>query len=1437
MDTSPAVAPSALAPAPVAGVKRVRSLFEQLQDEESRIQRLEAFLGMDVDALSDAPGALINPTLGSTAEAAASKEQMEVEERRAEELLEVSAGAAATSEPATVTATKSETAAVGAAAAPPAADSIDSSTNTLTMMVLDMHEAADHSMHIYGVRPGGGSALLRVSGFRNFFYLELREPAAHPAAAPADAPLAGAGVAAAEAAAADDDDRVAAMVFDVLAADGQLKLGWSAAAEQLTVRAVRRMPLLACYQHVAGAAGAGQPAALPTSAAALSVRMLRVEFAPSLKPKGLLEALSRAIQSSADAPLRRHLKLDEHQQIVSYESQMAPAGTSALARRFALEKDLAGGAWLTASNVAPPPQPLGSCCQQELACAHDDLAGHAPDIITAAANADERWTRLPRLSTLAVRVVSTLGHSEPQWEAGEGTSATVDGVRLIACESSTTDGGPPSLLVMAVALSASVAMLPAADGVCGGQPIELRTFPSEGELLLGFERHVADADPDLLLTYDARCLGLVSTRHAELMLGLAAGSKLPKPTASKPAANKGKAKAGGAAGGGAPTPLQLGRQRGEAIKVVPIVTYGKQWQAKGGRQQMSENLETTEVVGLTGRFSCDLLRAMVSHQSHKLTTYTFAQAVEAVLGEPTELMLPEVLASAPTERAARHAAQQCQQLSALCRRLKTVEETVEMARLTGLPLRTITNQAQMVRTENLLLKAARTLAYVLPLNTVPVHLRWSSAMMPSDGRAFQHWPWPMAELDREQKWCIDIGVAAHCSRTAAQADGSAGLHADPVVVLDYASLYPSCFIANNICYSTLLPAGAHEAGAIASFHATPGTVGPNSRRPGVSKAFDLYPWEASAEGGNEVRRWPGSAIAFAPSSTHAGLMPRLLQRLLSERRAVKARIKELLAQEAAAAANAAAAGAPSAPGAPSAAAEAGHSDLCAVLEARQLTLKLLANASYGFTGADTSHLCCKPLAEACLRFGNYYCKRASELLESEGRGHEPSATSPTPRWAGAHAIYANTDSVFVELPGRSAAEAVEIGRQMAAFVSQHPSLPTALTLEYERVLMPCLLDGHNRYAGAEWVRGTEARPALHQKGLLERTQCGYVQSTLLQAMRELLLDNSLEDALASVLAASKRLLGGKAPVSELVEGGFVKRANQRDLIRMAGLVGKDGAERVDKATREQDASLARQNSYACAIELLRASASASGQPTRVFRLGEYVPFVLASRSGGALGSKQFENVAIADDVVLRRTPVSLRLLYTNRLLPALFGQFHERTGTTTKAAAAADKPALLGRLLPAERVASLRAEAARVSCDGVLTCAEAWRLYGLAAPPKEARAATGAQKGQTSLGAFFGAKPSTPAHPPSVSPTDAPSATCAPSVGDDGAASAAATPARGKDKAAEAASLEAERKQLVEQRAAIARASGRLDDDEPLLLHNFAAQLANVERQLAALRR
>ena len=53
-------------------------------------------------------------------------------------------------------------------------------------------------------------------------------------------------------------------------------------------------------------------------------------------------------------------------------------------------------------------------------------------------------------------------------------------------------------------------------------------------------------------------------------------------------------------------------------------------------------------------------------------------------------------------------------------------------------------------------------------------------------------------------------------------------------------------------------------------------------------------------------------------------------------------------------------------------------------------------------------------------------------------------------------------------------------------------------------------------------------------------------------MGRLLLDSSVEESLRYAMKAARALLGGKVAVSELLEGGFLKRADQRDLLRAAG---------------------------------------------------------------------------------------------------------------------------------------------------------------------------------------------------------------------------------------------------------------------------------------------
>lgn len=51
-----------------------------------------------------------------------------------------------------------------------------------------------------------------------------------------------------------------------------------------------------------------------------------------------------------------------------------------------------------------------------------------------------------------------------------------------------------------------------------------------------------------------------------------------------------------------------------------------------------------------------------------------------------------------------------------------------------------------------------------------------------------------------------------------------------------------------------------------------------------------------------------------------------------------------------------------------------------------------------------------------------------------------------------------------------------------------------------------------------------------------------------------------------------------------------------------------------------------------AINELKRTATPDGKPTVVFRQGEYVPFLAVQKTGGAAGSKQFENVATPEEV-------------------------------------------------------------------------------------------------------------------------------------------------------------------------------------------------------------
>nr|CCC92115.1 putative DNA polymerase zeta catalytic subunit [Trypanosoma congolense IL3000] len=281
---------------------------------------------------------------------------------------------------------------------------------------------------------------------------------------------------------------------------------------------------------------------------------------------------------------------------------------------------------------------------------------------------------------------------------------------------------------------------------------------------------------------------------------------------------------------------------------------------------------------------------------------------------------------------------------------------------------------------------------------------------------------------------------------------------DPVVVLDFRSLYPSIVIAYNICYTTCLGiVGKRNYGRLGVL---------TSYRQDDSLILSLLDRDESrnaasctdGDEGDDTSKWSHS-VTFAPNGTmfltretREGVLPQMLRVLLDTRVDVKAAIERVAKP---------------------------HGDVYMqqILEKQQLALKMLANTTYGYTAASfTGRMPCADVADAIVMLGRQTLERAIMLIN----GH--------PTWK-AEVVYGDTDSVFVRLPGRSKEEAFAFGEEIAKEVTAVNPFPVCLQLE--KVLKPCLLLVKKRYVGYAYFKPDQKEPQFLDKGIetVRRDQC------------------------------------------------------------------------------------------------------------------------------------------------------------------------------------------------------------------------------------------------------------------------------------------------------------------------------------------------------------
>ncbi|CAB3236740.1 unnamed protein product [Arctia plantaginis] len=375
-------------------------------------------------------------------------------------------------------------------------------------------------------------------------------------------------------------------------------------------------------------------------------------------------------------------------------------------------------------------------------------------------------------------------------------------------------------------------------------------------------------------------------------------------------------------------------------------------------------------------------------------------------------------------------------------KLDIINRTSELARLFGLQWWEVLSRGSQFRVESLMLRAAR------PLNLVALSptVKQRAAMRAPE--------------------CLPLIF-----------EPESRFYADPVIVLDFQSLYPSMMIAYNYCFSTCI-------GRVQNISDTAYEFG--AWRLKIPKA------KVEALVRENLVHWSPVGVGFVKASVRRGVLPALLRRILAARQAVK---KNMKAQT--------------------------DETVKKAMHSRQLGLKLIANVTYGYTAANFSgRMPCVEVGDSVVAKGRETLERAIKLVRE------------STQW-NAKVIYGDTDSMFVLVPGGTRAEAFEIGQQIADAVTADNPSPVALKLE--KVYQPCILQTKKRYVGYMYESAAQEKPVYEAKGIetVRRDGCPAGVKLLQRALCELFETGDMSRVKRSVMATLSKLVDGTLPPQEL----------------------------------------------------------------------------------------------------------------------------------------------------------------------------------------------------------------------------------------------------------------------------------------------------------------
>jgi DNA polymerase delta subunit 1 len=533
-------------------------------------------------------------------------------------------------------------------------------------------------------------------------------------------------------------------------------------------------------------------------------------------------------------------------------------------------------------------------------------------------------------------------------------------------------------------------------------------------------------------------------------------------------------------------------------------------QKKLSSSALGDNL--LKYIDMPGRVLIDMMK--VVQRDHKLDSYKLDSVAEHFIGDKKHDVSPQQIfqlnrgSSADRCKIAEYCVQDCELVNKLVMKLEVLANNMGMANVCCVPLPFIFMRGQGIKIFSLVLNQCHKDGFVVPHVVVDNN------------------------LDKKKE---DASVSYE---GAIVLEPQQGLYLDePVSVLDYASLYPSSMISENLSHDCIVMDMAK--------------YGPDAL-PDVEFLkieYDIF---------DDKKKFLEKKTCYYAQNVE-GLLPRTLKLLLKERKRTRARMAEqtyrltdgrefhVRFQE-------------KLPGGRlrlktdaeetievDSASVASIADRYspfqkAVFDGLQNAYKVTANSLYGQMGSPTSQLYLKDIAACTTATGRTMIMKAKEFLEKQ---------------FDARIVYGDTDSIFCIFPRDRRLDdkamiqySIDKSRE-ASLAYKKSGLKEPHDLEYDKTFYPFILLSKKRYVG-NMYEGDPNRHALKSMGIVlkRRDNAPIVKKIYKGVLNILLNERDLKKSVRFLKEELQAIVEGRCPLEDLIISKSL-RLNYKDPLRIA----------------------------------------------------------------------------------------------------------------------------------------------------------------------------------------------------------------------------------------------------------------------------------------------